>query len=53
MDDSAEKVFVENLERICAGRTLILATHRLRILSAVERIVVVDHARSRWTAPRT
>ena len=52
MDDSAEKVFVENLERICAGRTLILATHRLRILSAVERIVVVDHGKIALDGPK-
>ena len=42
MDDATERHFISQLEGWSRGRTLIVATHRTRMLEAVDRIIVVD-----------
>ncbi|MFM7811260.1 MAG: ATP-binding cassette domain-containing protein, partial [Acinetobacter junii] len=42
LDDIAEKEFVENLGNWTQGKTLIVATHRKRVLDIVDRIIIVS-----------
>jgi len=42
LDEATEKRFIHRLHAWIDGKTLVVATHRLSILSMVERIVVVD-----------
>lgn len=42
LDDIAEKEFVENLGSWSQGKTLIVATHRKRVLEIVDRIIIIS-----------
>jgi ATP-binding cassette, subfamily C, bacterial LapB len=52
MDDQTERRFIDRLSRISAGRTLIIATHRRRILDLVDRLVVLDKGKIVLDGPR-
>src|SRR5690606_39585602 len=45
MDELTERHFVEQFGRWSEGRTVVIATHRTRILDLVERVLVVDAGR--------
>jgi len=42
LDAESEQLLQENLGRICAGRTVLLVTHRLSSLRAADRVLVLD-----------
>lgn len=52
MDSDSEARVVTQLGRACAGRTLLLVTHRTSLLKLVDRIIVVDDARVVLDGPR-
>ncbi|MBI1391424.1 MAG: ATP-binding cassette domain-containing protein [Alphaproteobacteria bacterium] len=52
MDHTAESDVIEALRRETAGRTLILTTHRLRLLEIVDRVIVLDGGRVVADGPR-
>jgi len=43
LDEATERQLIQHLDRWAAGRTLIIATHRMSVLSLVNRIIVVDN----------
>lgn len=45
LDEATERQLIQNLDRWAAHRTLIIATHRMSVLSLVNRIIVVDNGR--------
>ncbi|HYQ55584.1 MAG TPA: ATP-binding cassette domain-containing protein, partial [Pseudomonas sp.] len=45
LDDMTERKLLDNLDRFCQGRTLVIATHRLSVLQRVERIIVLEGGR--------
>jgi ATP-binding cassette subfamily C protein LapB len=52
MDMASEAAVAASLSRDCAGRTLILSTHRLHLLTLVDRVIVVDRGRIVADGPR-
>src|SRR5690606_5014764 len=42
MDDTAERHFIERFSRWSAGKTVLVATHRMRVLDLVTRVIAVD-----------
>lgn len=52
MDMASEAAVAASLSRECAGRTLILSTHRLHLLTLVDRVIVVDRGRIIADGPR-
>lgn len=52
MDDTTERHFIEKLSIASQGRTLVVATHRRRILQLVDRLVVLDRGRVVLDGPR-
>ncbi len=45
MDNSSEDFLRKQLSKYCQNRTLILVTHKMSLLSLVERIIVMDSGR--------
>lgn len=45
MDHASEESIKQELQRIGAGKTLLLVTHRTSLLDLVDRIVVIDHGK--------
>ncbi|WP_375058119.1 type I secretion system permease/ATPase [Zobellella sp. DQSA1] len=45
LDEATERRFIEQLGQWGKGKTLVVATHRMSMLSLVERIIVVDNGR--------
>ncbi|CAI8766983.1 ATP-binding cassette, subfamily C, bacterial LapB [Pseudomonas sp. IT-P258] len=43
LDDASERKLIQSLDQWGAQRTLIIATHRMSVLSLVDRIIVVDN----------
>lgn len=43
LDDASERKLIQSLDQWSAQRTLIIATHRMSVLSLVDRIIVVDN----------
>ena len=43
LDDASERKLIQGLDQWGAQRTLIIATHRMSVLSLVDRIIVVDN----------
>jgi len=41
MDEATERHFIRQLQSWGAGRTMIIATHRMRVLEVVDRVIVV------------
>jgi ATP-binding cassette subfamily C protein LapB len=52
MDEGTERHFIEQLGSWSATRTLVVATHRMRMLEIVDRIVVVDNGGIVLDGPR-
>jgi ATP-binding cassette, subfamily C, bacterial LapB len=53
MDSHSEKLFVERLQNAIAPRqTVIIATHRMAVLSLVDRLIVMDKGRIVADGPR-
>ncbi len=45
MDNAGEERLKQRLQAVVENKTLLLVTHRLSLLSLVDRLVVVDHGR--------
>ena len=45
LDEATERNLIQNLDTWAAHRTLIIATHRMSVLSLVNRIIVVDNGK--------
>jgi ATP-binding cassette subfamily C protein LapB len=45
LDEASERNLIQNLDKWAGHRTLIIATHRMSVLSLVNRIIVVDNGR--------
>lgn len=43
MDDATERLFIERIRSWGRSRTLVIATHRMRVLDAVDRIIVIHN----------
>jgi ATP-binding cassette subfamily C protein LapB len=43
MDEMAERHFIERFRDWSRDRTVVVATHRMRMLDAVDRVIVIDH----------
>ena len=43
LDDASERKLIQGLDQWGAQRTLVIATHRMSVLSLVDRIIVVDN----------
>jgi ATP-binding cassette subfamily C protein LapB len=52
MDYSSEALVSANIARFCAGRTLLVATHRSTLLTLCDRIIVLDAGRIVADGPR-
>lgn len=52
MDDTTERAFIDKLGAASTGRTLVVATHRHRILQLVDRLVVLNLGRIVMDGPR-
>lgn len=52
MDYSTEAAVAANLAKFCAGRTLLIATHRSTLLTLCDRIIVMDSGRIVADGPR-
>jgi len=42
MDEATERHFISEFGKWCRGRTLVVATHRTRVLDLVDRLIVID-----------
>lgn len=42
MDEATERHFITQFGEWCRGRTLVVATHRTRVLDLVDRLIVID-----------
>lgn len=45
LDSLSERQLITNLEPFCAGRTIVIASHRPAMLDLVERLVVLENGR--------
>lgn len=45
MDEAAERHFIEQFKAWSQGRTVVVATHRMRVLELVDRIIVIENGR--------
>ncbi len=45
LDQQAERFFLENLRALCAGRTVVLITHHLPLLSAADKVLFLSGGR--------
>ncbi|GGO91346.1 type I secretion system permease/ATPase [Stakelama pacifica] len=52
MDETAERQFIQRFKPWAAERTVILATHRMRVLDMVDRVIVIDSGRIVLDQPR-
>ncbi|MCO7728688.1 type I secretion system permease/ATPase [Brucella intermedia] len=43
MDEATERHFIQQFAKWSAGRTVVIATHRTRVLELVERLIVVEN----------
>jgi len=43
MDEATERQFIKRFLSCCEGRTVIIATHRMRVLELVSRLIVVEN----------
>ena len=43
MDEGTERAFIENFAKWSRDRTVIVATHRMRVLDLVDRVIVVHN----------
>ena len=52
MDDRTEEAFIKSLDQWIGGRTMIVATHRMRPLSSCDRLIVVNEGRIILDGPK-
>jgi ATP-binding cassette subfamily C protein LapB len=52
MDEAAERLFIERFRTWGQGRTIVVATHRMRVLELVDRIVVIDQGQILLDQPK-
>lgn len=52
MDEAAERLFIERFGAWSRDRTVIVATHRMRVLDLVDRIIVVHNGRVALDEPK-
>jgi ATP-binding cassette subfamily C protein LapB len=52
MDEAAERLFIDQFRAWSRDRTVIVATHRMRVLDLVDRILVIDAGRLVLDAPK-
>lgn len=45
MDEQSERALIEALKAWTEGRTVVLATHRMRVLDLVDRVIVVERGK--------
>jgi ATP-binding cassette subfamily C protein LapB len=45
MDDASERHFIRHLQHWAQDKTLVMATHKLRMLELVDRILVVSNGK--------
>lgn len=53
MDHASEEGIKQELQRLGAGKTLLLVTHRTSLLDLVDRIIVIDHGKVVADGPKT
>ncbi|WP_294237297.1 type I secretion system permease/ATPase [uncultured Sphingomonas sp.] len=52
MDEGAERLFIDRFRDWSRGRTVVIATHRMRVLDMVDRIVVIDQGQILLDQPK-
>lgn len=52
LDEAAEREVMDKLRRFAAGRTLVVATHRMAMLEMVDRLIVIDGGAIVMDGPR-
>ena len=52
MDNTSEKIFIENFLPFIKNKTLILITHKASMLSLVDRIIVLDKGKLVTDGPK-
>lgn len=52
MDEVSERNFIDGLKGWAEGRTLVVATHRMRVLELVDRVIVIDNGAILLDQPR-
>ena len=52
MDEMAERRFIDALRDTRRDRTLVIATHRMRVLDLVDRVIVIDEGRILLDQPK-
>lgn len=52
MDEVAERHFIDRFREWSQGRTVVVATHRMRVLDLVERVIVIDQGQILLDQPK-
>ncbi|MEC3910175.1 type I secretion system permease/ATPase [Sphingobium sp. CR2-8] len=52
MDEVSERHFIDGLKTWAQDRTLVIATHRMRVLELVDRVIVIDNGTILLDQPR-
>ncbi|MDY0959010.1 type I secretion system permease/ATPase [Sphingomonas sp. CFBP8993] len=52
MDESSERLFIDRFRAWGQGRTVVVATHRMRVLEMVDRIIVIDQGQILLDQPK-
>ncbi|WP_420144568.1 type I secretion system permease/ATPase [Sphingobium sp.] len=52
MDEVSERHFIDGLKNWAQGRTLVIATHRMRVLELVDRVIVIDNGKILLDQPK-
>ncbi|MGL4371084.1 MAG: ATP-binding cassette domain-containing protein [Alphaproteobacteria bacterium] len=52
MDPASEAIFIKNMEKITPQKTLLMVTHRINLLSLVDRVLVFDQGKLIADGPR-
>ncbi|WP_322964063.1 type I secretion system permease/ATPase [Sphingomonas fuzhouensis] len=52
MDEAAERLFIDRFRDWSRGRTVVVATHRMRVLELVDRIIVIDQGQVLLDQPK-
>jgi ATP-binding cassette subfamily C protein LapB len=52
MDESSERLFIDRFRAWGQGRTVMVATHRMRVLEMVDRIIVIDQGQILLDQPK-
>lgn len=52
MDETTERLFIRRFATWCRGKTVVIATHRMRVLDLIDRVVALDQGRVVIDAPK-